>query len=558
MNRNHENLMRGVSASPSIGKRESPHPLGTNQIILVNPSNTVRERQTTFVRAIYPNLGLITLGTSLQNALKRLGSSVKVLYFDGALHADDWFYHYLDEHAQDVFALCFSSYTYNYGECVRLAAYAKQRNPRIATLIGNDHFSALYEEVLRRREGIFDYGFYGNDVVEGFTQFMIDMLAGNVKDLSIYPGLVYRDPANADDIKRNAEDSTEYVRLPLVDYSLIDSLIPHSEQYHQEQVMNYRYIREGGLRVTVIDIARGCMKFAGTRTENGIPRNACSFCAIIPGSKALLPQRAERAWDIIHNAFDQGYNYFFTSADELPSTFWPMLEKMVQIKPAWYRDLPRGDRPKILCYARADGFRENTVYRLDLLMNELGFDHFNLGMDAFTQISLRAMNKGINTYANDNSDLPRQNMMACEEISKRGGKITSGIVVTHLGITPEIMESNYQILRSMVESRRHLFIEIGFELLCPLPGSHSFEEMRNPKLARAHADSLGLQVNDRYLESVHSRYRGEDLFDAEDLVQDFIKGCCPGISLELAYEYLGKYRELVEQHEITWESTSPV
>ena len=54
--------------------------------------------------------------------------------------------------------------------CVSLARHAKQCSPAIVNIIGNDHFSALYQEIMTRQQGVFDYGFCGNDVVEGFAK----------------------------------------------------------------------------------------------------------------------------------------------------------------------------------------------------------------------------------------------------------------------------------------------------------------------------------------------------------------------------------------------------
>jgi hypothetical protein len=529
----------------------------TNQriILLVNPANELN-RQTTFEIAIYPNLGLLTLGTALRNALIEKKMLGQVLYFDGALHGNHFLYDYIVRYANQIAVIGLSSYTYNYKACVELASYAKRFNPNVVNIIGNDHFSALYREVMLRQEGVFDYGFYGNDVVEGFTQFVVDLLLGRLNELLIYPGLVFRDSANSNKIHRNPEEPIEFSRLPYVDYSLLDSLLPHSDGYHQEQLENYLYMKEDCLRATVIDLARGCLKFGGPRNENGVPLNACDFCGIIPGSKAIAAPEAQRAWAIIRNAVEQGYNYLFVTADELPSTFWYLLNKMAENRPDWYLEMSANKRPRFMCYARADAFREQAQYRIDILMNILGFDHFFVGLDGFTTISLRAMNKGINKHANENNDLLHYNLLACQEIAKRGGMLTAGAVLTHIGITREIMEANFRLMRQIIKNYSHLFVELDFELLCPVPGSLSFDYLRKPGNAQARANELGLEVNNHYLETIISKYQDEDVFDPEEMVQDFILGCCPDITVEFAYDYLRKTRELVEEYKIVYECSS--
>jgi hypothetical protein len=209
-----------------------------------------------------------------------------------------------------------------------------------------------------------------------------------------------------------------------------------------------------------------------------------------------------------------------------------------------------------MCYARADAFRERVQDRIDLLMKTLGFDHFFVGLDGFSSSSLRAMNKGINRLANDTDDLLHHNLVACREIAKRGGKLSAGAVVTHLGITPEMMDTNYRMMRQIIRQYPRLFMEIDFELLCPIPGSLAFDYLRRPGAARARADALGLNVNDRYLEELHSKYRGKDDVDAQELANDFILGCCPDITVEMAHDYLRKVRQMAVDEGIAYDCSN--
>jgi anaerobic magnesium-protoporphyrin IX monomethyl ester cyclase len=525
------------------------------QILLVNPASTPSEHKT-FEPNIYPNLGLLTLATSLQCALDRNNVAARVLYYDGALLGDEFIRDYIAQNARYLAVIGYSSYTLNYGACVSLARHAKTCNAGIVNVIGNDHFSALYREIMTRQKDVFDYGFCGNDVVEGFTEFVLGLLTGKLGGLHAYAGLVYRDPLAAGGVASRPENPAEFSRLPLPDYSLLDSLVPHSERYHQEQLSFYAYVREERLRITVIEIARGCLKFKGQRNESGIPLNACDFCGIIPGGKALSAQNVQRAWDTIRNAFEHGYNYLFVTADELPSTFWPLVKAMADELPDWYRALEPRDRPRMMCYARADAFRERVQDRIDLLMNTLGFDHFFVGLDGFSSASLRAMNKGINRIANDTDDLLHHNLVACEEISRRGGKLSAGAVITHMGITPAMLETNYRVMRQVILKYPRLFMEIDFELLCPIPGSLAFDYLRRPGMARARADALGLDVDDIQLARLNEKYRGKDDLDPQELTRDFIVGCCPDITVEMAHDYLRRIRELVDEVGIAYDCSN--
>ena len=258
----------------------------------------------------------------------------------------------------------------------------------------------------------------------------------------------------------------------------------------------------------------------------------------------------------VRNAFEHGYNYLFVTADELPSTFWPLVRDMAAQMPDWYRALEPADRPRMMCYARADAFRERVQDRIDVLMNTLGFDHFFVGLDGFSSGSLRAMNKGINRLANDTDDLLHHNLVACQEIARRGGKLSAGAVVTHMGITPEMLETNYRMMRQVIRQYPRLFMELDFELLCPIPGSLAFDYLRQPGMARARADALGLNVDDRHLAVLHEKYRGQDELDAQELTRDFILGCCPDITVEMAHEYLHRVRQLVVEEGIAYDCSN--
>src|SRR5207247_1425732 len=117
-------------------------------------------------------------------------------------------------------------------------------------------------------------------------------------DLRSYAGLVFRDPANRARIIRNPEDPDEFHRLPMVDYSLTRGAFDHDALYRAEQRRSMPLLDARGSRGVTIEFARGCLKFAGKRNDYGVPLNACDFCAINPGSKAMIGADADRSWAI--------------------------------------------------------------------------------------------------------------------------------------------------------------------------------------------------------------------------------------------------------------------
>jgi len=510
-------------------------------ILFINAADTSERHQSSANAAIYPNLGLLQLMSSLEPRLQN--TDLEVGYFDGTVYGNDPIARFIEEEHNAIFALCFSAMTANYGASVALANQAKKLNPRIIIIFGNDHFSALYQEIMINQPNI-DFGFYGNDVVEGFSKFLTDLILGSVRDKACYPGLVYR--PSPWQIKKNSENHEEYSSLPLVNYSLMDSFMPHRQLYSKGQKAAYPFMKEQNLNGMLVDIGRGCIKFAGRRVGN-IPVRACDFCGIIPGSKPIVFQKAGRAWAILKNAYEQGFNYFYVMADELPMTFGPPIKRMMESIPDWYKDLSEEEKPKMFGYARADAFIEKPKV-IDSLINGLNFIHFFVGFDGLSEISLKVMNK--QDLRGPVTDLMEYNMRALEKAVQDGCMITAGIVLTHLGITPEIMQENYKTLEVMVENHPDVFAALDFGPLCPLPGSQSFRYLQEPDFAEECASRHGLQVDRAYLESIKDNYIGTDLFGMNDLIGDFIRGCCPDISPELLDQYIAKTTALAEKHGI--------
>jgi len=119
-----------------------------------------------------------------------------------------------------------------------------------------------------------------------------------------------------------------------------------------------------------------------------------------------------------------------------------------------------------------------------------------------------------------------------------------------------VLEANYQMMREIIRQYPRLFMELDFELMCPIPGSLAFDYLRRPGTARARANALGLNVNDEYLEVLHDKYRDRDDVDAHELVNDFVLGCCPDITVEMAHDYLRKVRALALEQGIAYDSAN--
>ena len=509
-------------------------------ILFINPDDSTAHKASANA-SIYPNLGLLTVMSALS---QRLGTSnVEFAYLDGTVIGNEAIEHFVDENSQNIFAVCASLLTSNYGAALRAFELLKSKNSKAITIVGNDHFSALYSQILKNR-AVVDFGFAGNDVVLGFADFLADQLAGASQNLNKYAGLVYRDRNSV--VTRNPEEPFEISNLPLIDYSLMNHPFDHRSRYLEGQRRTYFFMRELGLASMVVDIGRGCIKFSGSRM-NEIPLNACDFCAIIPGTKAITTQTPDRAWSILENCYRSGFNYFYVTADELPLTFWPVLKEMSLSLPKWFVELPDEKKPRMFGYTRAEAFVK-APDRIDALVDKLRFNHFFIGFDGLSEISLMVMNK--QPIGQKKHDLMWHNMEALNQAVAKNCLITGGIVLTHLGITREILQTNYLALETSVARYPKAFAALDFGPLCPIPGSLSFEYFRKPSFAEERATSFGLKVNRDYLESVSARYKTDDLFVMDELVKDFVVGCCPDINMDDVNEYLAKTTKLAQKHGI--------
>lgn len=510
-------------------------------VLFVNAQDTCRHTASANT-AIYPNLGLLTLMSALE--ARPESQHARLGYFDGTVHGNRVLEEFIDREAPSIFALCFSVLTANYGSSLLLARRARRLNPDILVVMGNDHFSAMHERAMLRQE-VIDYGFCGNDVVTGFADLLSDSLAGRVRSLDVYPGLVFRHDGA---VHVNGEFPAEYGSLPLVKYDLMDSIFPHKDAYLAGQRETYLFMRDRALRSQVVDIGRGCIKFAGPRLDS-IPLNACDFCAITPGVREISSPGVRRAWDIIENVHDQGFNYLYVTADELPLTLWPLLSGMAADIPDWYRDLRESERPSMFGYARAEAFAVHPE-RIRMLIETLRFDHFFIGFDGLTNISLRVMNKQAAGGRGRRDPPMEHNIRAFDAMVQSGGMITAGIVMTHLGITRDLLEENFASLREIVAAHPSTFAALDFGPLCPIPGSQAFRYLTHPEYAQTRAAQFGLRVNLPYLQSRRDFYRVHDEFDMDELVEDFVRGCCPDIDMADVERYLERITALANDHDI--------
>jgi anaerobic magnesium-protoporphyrin IX monomethyl ester cyclase len=485
---------------------------------------------------VAPHTGILALASALKDV-----EAVEPVYIDGDLHPVDRICELITLCRNDILAVCVGPWTSGYASALQILAHTRNENPRIATILGSAHLTALPELCMRNQRDIVDYGLVGYEIVGSLRQVVSDLARGG--PVRPCPGLLYREGDHVVSVPQAPEPL--FTRL---DYRLVDGLLPHSERYEanfRENIAPYakqlfgREPRGYGF----VEVARGCIKFKHD--------DACSFCCLSRGGmwKNQVATGAD-AWEVLHDAYEAGIDYLFFVTDELPLTFRSLLVSMKQSMPAWFLDLPPEERPIFEGYARADGL---VIPSNAELLFELGFRNMFIGVDAGPMTSLRATNKQLNVVGRTDSleRLYDANHRAFEQAKQVGLKVEIGYVLGHLGATPELIEQSVSLWNELVGDNRDTLAGASVEVLKPLPGSLDYRCMLDPQLAAQRAKSLGLPIADEHTRTEIARAWQEcDVIDGPRIQADYAKGLMPALSMEQIQTTLSQMVKLANRYEM--------
>lgn len=440
-----------------------------NIVIFINPPNSddifanVEEGKTSVAKGVqhtdwanFPHLGIL----SLASYVKKHG--YEAVYFDGVAIPIDNLLDYIQKNSKKILAVCLSAITANFSSSLYISDYTKSVDKNIKTIFGNDHFSVMYKKIMERYSSV-DYGITGNEVYQTLIFLLDDIKNGNNVNQSL-PSLVTKIT------KTPKKGRDEDINLH-IDYSLIDETFNHTYIY-KENFRNRLTKRIFDLTQRLVssgvpvEIARGCIKFNGD--------DACSFCSIQYGGMWRNYLHHEQAWDAIKSAHDNGYDYLYITADELPLTFARLILNMDKFKPKWWLDLPPERRPMLVGYARADGMEKSNVMEA---MSNIGFKILFVGIDAGAMKSLQALKKPLknkNMIASSES-MYIANISAINNARRFDVKIKAGFVLGHLGMDKELLNENIIEFKKILKMGRDVIVSADVEMLSPEPGSKDYE-----------------------------------------------------------------------------------
>ncbi|WP_082756528.1 B12-binding domain-containing radical SAM protein [Tsukamurella pulmonis] len=470
----------------------------------------------------FPNLGVLTLASCVAGI-----RGVRPVYLDGTVVNWAEIAEFVDAHASETLAICISALTATYEAGLHLVARAKRANPRIVSIFGNDHITALPVETMTRQSDLIDVAFVGNEVIGGFAKFVHDLSSDNVGDLAQYPGMIYRSGGS---VCMNNQ-VTEGVFTD-IDYELIDADFNHTALYRDNfarrvvptfQNLTGRTVRAG----IPVEIARGCIKFARN--------DACSFCSIQYGGMwRNSAETPDLAWDAIAHAEVHGFDYLYLTADELPLTFGRLLGEMRDNPPDWWRSRAEEERPVMVGYARSDGLSNE---RNAETLRYLNIRQLMVGLDAGTSVSLRAMRKplapGSDRFSEYRAEAMFEHNIAALSAAKNNDLVLKvGFVIGHLGMTPSLLRENLDSMKSLLDSGAGAIASLDVEVLSLEPGSMDYRQLIDPDVADAAAANLDLMLPDRRRRvEIAKKWAGRDILDREAAMSDYVEAVMPQLSM---------------------------
>jgi hypothetical protein len=514
-------------------------------VLLVNPPNTTQvrdEASCSLTRpedltdwANVPSLGMLTLASALLPI-----PGVTPVYLDGTIVPWTEIFEFVQDHADNLLAVCVSMLTASYEAGLELLRHTKAVRPAIHTIVGNDHFSALPRQCLTHRRDCIDFGFAGNEVIGPFQTLIADLHTGDLRAPAAYPGLVAWTPDGPVETPQRPE--------PIFiahDYRLIDAVYPHTAHYQANFTSRMAPRLRELLGIPVhngvpLELARGCIKFSR--------HDPCTFCSIQYGGmwRNSVPDAAE-GWSLIEHAVHAGYDYLSLTADELPLTFGSLLREMRRTAPDWWRRLPEDERPVFGGYARADGL---SSPRHTATLRELGIRYLMVGLDAGSALSLSALNKPLAPSRGGDPKyraerMFQHNLEALDGARDEGIFLKAGFVVGHLGMTRSLLAENVQSICELVDRGKGAIVSSDIEVLSPEPGSFDYRYLTEPAFATAAARRVGLAIADADVRAeIAERYAGLDAIDREQAMDDYVRAVMP----ELSLDDLATAREQLREH----------
>jgi len=328
--------------------------------------------------------------------------------------------------------------------------------------VGGIHATNLPIEVLKNRKSI-DYVFLGNG-----EQALCELLEG--KNPERIANLAFRKNG---EIILNPKTHLDINSIPIANRSFVDM-----EAY-------FSYCKESNH----VNYARAALTFTHSSCKWKIKsfdkktnHNGCIYCSTNKNPLSIMtPERTLEEIKYLVNEFGVDYiengSDSFTSTKKWLSSFADLMQK-------------KGIRlPAMQIYARADEINKETAR----LLAEINVVEVFIGFETGTDSGLKKLNKGLTTA---------DGMRAAELLTNNNIRIEAAIIEMFPGETKEESQKSFEYAKFLCNNFH--ISKICAYTLTPTPGLHVFRELieREPQ------------------------YKGEDIFELEQLKKDYAKHFC--------------------------------
>lgn len=394
----------------------------------------------------YPPLGVLSIATYLKNKLPY----VEIEILDGEILPLEE----IEKRIQgDVVGIGVN--ILNYRHALRLARMAKESGAKV--VFGGAHATGLWKIILRNRK-------YVDAVVlgEGEVSFT-DIVKG--KPLLQINNLAYR---NGNEIKRNSIQFLNLDSLPFINREFVNQEVYFQNFRNQRPWSRFK-------RPMLIYSQKGCV----WRMRTG----GCVFCGRMDGKwRARNPKKV---WEEITQLVSKWKVDYINDVSASIAGNKEWLREFCKAKPSTVN-------PALEVYA--------CIHEIDKKIIEI-FSRLNvykifIGVESGDKSMLRRVGKPAS---------PELHLRVVEALSKKGFKVTLGIVIGIPGENEKTVKKTIKHVKSLVNYGN---VEtISCSILVPVPGSRSYTMLlHHPSLNR--------------------KYRNKDDIDPVELERDWLKYFC--------------------------------
>lgn len=321
-------------------------------------------------------------------------------------------------------------YTFDLKNIEEILNAVKKEWPRIVTIVGGPHPSAVPEETMKRYAQTLDFAFVGE--AERGLPVLLDMLGGRTeKDFSIVEGLVWRDDGRISVNHMHLEQDLDAFGLPAWD-------LIRPQEYPPAQ--HGAFFKK--FPIAPIMVTRGCPYY-------------CSFCAgaLVSGTK------------IRRHSIGYILNEISVLYREYGIREFHMVDDNFTMDKAFAKELLKGiaGLGLTISWATPNGIKMETLDdELLELMKQSGLYLVSLGIESGSDRILKAMRK----------NLTREKIIHyVDKIHSHGIPVAGFFILGYIGETKEEIEETIRF------SLKLGLIRANYFNFLPFPGTTSFKEI---------------------------------------------------------------------------------